>query len=177
MFRYLFEKDTTNFLRLPLEVGGRLYVSPMPYGPYDTTNSLMSIYLRHRVTRVIALVTDDEVKRKAKRDLFGIYAKHGIQVFRVPFPDLTAPVQKDISRDMPEILKALATEHVAVHCNAGIGRTGIMVCCIVRAIRDCDGEEAIAYVRSQMHTDLTTEQRRFICTWDPSNGALATSTT
>jgi protein-tyrosine phosphatase len=167
MFRFFFEKPTTNFLRIPLEVGGRLYVSPMPYGPYDTTNALLRVYRRHHISRVIALVTDGEVKQKAKRNLFGIYAKHGMAVFRVPFPDLTAPVQQDISRDMPGILEALKSENVVVHCNAGIGRTGIMVCCIIRAIRGCSGEEAIDYVRSHMHTDLTSEQRRFICTWEP----------
>ena len=52
--------------------------------------------------------------------------------------------------------------------NAGVGRTGVMVCCILRALRGCDGDDAVAYAKRFMQTDLTAEQKRFIDRFDMS---------
>lgn len=38
---WLFDKDSKNFVRVPLPAKGRLYASPMPYGPDDPFNQLM----------------------------------------------------------------------------------------------------------------------------------------
>ena len=55
-----------------------------------------------------------------------------------------------------------AGARVVVHCNAGVGRTGVMTCCIVRDIHDLATGEAIEYVRSHMQTNMTDEQKRLI---------------
>ena len=86
-----FRKQEKNFVRIPLDVKGHLYISPMPYGPYDRGNTLMKIYLKHKIDYAILLVTDAELEKKAKRDLLAAYKKNGIGTIRYPIADYTSP--------------------------------------------------------------------------------------
>lgn len=161
-------KNSTNFLQIPLDVRGRLYVSPMPYGPYDPFNRLMKTYRRHRVSRVVVLVTDSELKRKAKRDLFKLYDRHGIRVLHAPFADMTAPTYGVVRRLVPKMTAHLNSgQHLAVHCNAGVGRTGVVISCLVKRLHDMDGPSAVAFVTNQMMIQMTEEQKRFVDQWEP----------
>jgi protein-tyrosine phosphatase len=156
------------FERIPLEVSGRLYVSPMPYGPYDPGNVLLKAYRKHRIEFVIMLVTDDEMKRKLKRNLLAVYEKKHIKKIRFPFSDYTSPHLDEFSRTVDRITGYLrAGARMAVHCNAGVGRTGVMTTCIVRDITGMDGPRAIEYVKRYMKTNMTDEQRRLVAKFKP----------
>ncbi len=172
MFGFLRARGgTSNFLQIPLpEVKGRLYVSPMPFGPYDTANAVFKEYVRARIDRVVPLVTDAEIERKAKRDPFKAYEKQGMKVTRIPFADLTAPVLAEIQDVMGELLECLQRERIVVHCNAGVGRTGVMASCMIRGLRHCTGEEAVMTAKQFMQTDLTSEQQRFVDRFELAEG-------
>ena len=88
---FLFGKQEKNCMRIPLEVKGKLYVSPMPYGPYDPGNALLKTYKQRRIEFAVMLVTDAELEKKAKRDLLAIYKKNNIQPIRFPIADYTSP--------------------------------------------------------------------------------------
>ena len=88
---FLFGKRENTCVRIPLEVKGKLFVSPMPYGPYDPGNALLKIYKQNRVKFAIMLVTDAELEKKAKRDLLNIYRQNRIQPLRFPIADYTSP--------------------------------------------------------------------------------------
>ncbi len=152
----------TSFVRIPLPTKGRLYVSPMPYGPYDVRGALFRTYRRTGISAVFTLVTDEELAKKAKKDLLQLYAMSGIRVFRLPFRDLTAPVADEFDRFVPTLLAHLETDNLAIHCNAGVGRTGVAAACLVALAYRISGERAIEHVRAQMMTDLTDEQVRFV---------------
>jgi protein-tyrosine phosphatase len=150
-------------VRIPLDVKGQLYASPMPYGPYDRGNTLLKIYKQHRIEFVVVLVTDAELEKKAKRDLLAAYKKNNIQTIRFPIPDFTSPELHAFSKTVDQVTGYLrAGAHIAVHCNAGVGRTGIMAACILLDIEKISADQAIAHVRRHMQTHMTDEQIRLI---------------
>lgn len=149
--------------QIPLDVKGKLYVSPMPFGPYDKANALLKLYKKYHIEFAVVLVTDSELERKARRNLLSIYEKNGIQPIRIPVADYTSPDLHQVAKTVDQVSGYLkAGAHIAVHCNAGVGRTGVMTCCIVHDIMKIPAEEAIAYVKSQMHTNMTDEQMRLV---------------
>ncbi len=160
-------KNSKNFVRIPLPVKGKLYASPMPYGPYDPARTLFSTYRRSRINVVVGLVTADELQRKCKRDLFALYRKHGIELLHLSVPDLTTPSQEEIGQVVGTLVTRLQEPRIqmVVHCNAGIGRTGVIVSCIAQRILVCRGDDAIAYVSQYMMMDMTDEQRRAVGRW------------
>lgn len=159
----LFGKQDKTCVQIPLEVKGELYVSPMPFGPYDTRDTLLDIYRQNAIEFAVVLVTDDELKHKARRDLLALYRKNNIEPIRFPFADYTSPNLHQISKVVDIVSGYLrAGAHVAVHCNAGVGRTGVMTCCIVRDITGMPAQEAIGYVKRHMQTNMTDEQMRLV---------------
>jgi hypothetical protein len=153
------------FLRIPLDgVKGHLYASPMPYGPYDKWNQVMRRYRAAGVEFAVMLVTDDELAKKAKRDLLSLYPKVGIDALRFPFRDLTSPSLETVEqmvRCVGPYLRAGAK--VVVHCNAGTGRTGVAAACLAADLLELPGREAIQYVTDRMATQITDSQKRVVC--------------
>lgn len=161
MFR--FRRQEESCVQIPLDVKGKLFVSPMPFGPYDKGNALLKLYKKNHIEFVVVLVTDSELEKKARRDLLELYSKNGIQVIRLPVADYTSPDMHQVSKTVDQVSGYLrAGANIAVHCNAGVGRTGVMACCIVRDIMKIPAEDTIGYIKQYMHTNMTDEQMRLV---------------
>jgi len=159
---FKFDADSGIFRQIPLPVNRKLFASPMPFGAYDPGNRLLGIYKKNNINHVLMLVTTREVQKKAKKDLIRIYLSNNISYTQFEFIDLQAPDIKHLHALVLETHSLLQSKNVAVHCHAGVGRTGVAICAIVQHIKKCSSDEAYNYVREHMLINMTDEQKRFV---------------
>jgi len=157
--------SSTSFSRIPLNVAGELYVSPMPYGRYDS-DRVFKYFKQREIQRVVVLLSDREIKKRCKRDLKKLYQKHHMEVTQFPMVDFLKPGHGDMDQLIPDLAKKLRDgERISVHCHAGVGRSSVVVICLVAILEHTTIEESIDRVKSSMETNITVEQKRFVAGW------------
>jgi len=77
-----------------------------------------------------------------------LLARYGLAELHLPVPDLAPPTPEQVDRGLAALEQAIAAgRKVAVHCGAGLGRTGTLLAChLVRG--GLPATEAIARVRA-----------------------------
>ena len=150
------------FRHIPLHSKGRLHVSPMPFGAYDTGNRVLALYRQNKVAHVYVLATDEEIKRKARRDLVRDYEKIGAGCTQLPIVDMTAPDVTALREVVADAVTRLSNTNIAVHCHAGVGRTSVFACCVVQAVEKITPEQSIAFVKNHMEVNMTSEQKSVV---------------
>ncbi len=151
-------RDSGIFREIPVDLPGRLFVSPMPTGAYDKGN-LLKIYRNHHVDHIFSLVTDDEIRKKARKDIFAEYSKLGIKYSRYIIKDFQTPSLDDLKKLVDEAIGLLKhKKKILVHCHAGVGRTALAVACIVMTIENIPVTTAFEQIKTNMLVNLTSEQ-------------------
>lgn len=83
----------------------------------------------------------------------------GLLSMHVPVVDFEAPTQEQLSRCFSAIVKARARQMgVAVHCAAGMGRTGVVVACYLVA-QGMAASDAIAQTRRLRPGSIETPEQ------------------
>lgn len=149
---------------LPFGLPGKIYRSPMPFGSYDAAGIIFEAYKSHNVSVVVVLAEDDECLQKAKRNLCTFYTQEGLEVIHSPIRDFSVPSLTDLQTGLNQTIShAKYGRNVAIHCSAGIGRTGLFAALLTRALLGLNGEEAIQWVRRYIEGAVETpEQRQFV---------------
>lgn len=149
---------------IPLEIPGKLYRSPMPFASFDPEDLVFDQYLQAGITTVVMLIEEGEDQYHAGRDLAALYRRHGMDVIHFPIVDFDTPEDENQLEDNLQVVlnKAYDGEHIAVHCFAGRGRTGMFLGLLTRRIMGIGGREAIAFLREYFPAVETAAQEDMV---------------
>ncbi len=110
------------------------------------------LWLRRQGIELLVSLTEDRLRRDWVNDA-------GLLVFHEPMEDMEAPSQEQLER----VVSALDRAHqqqlgVAVHCAAGLGRTGVVLACyFVR--KGLTAQNAIARIRRLRPGSIETDEQ------------------
>ena len=117
-----------------------------PGGPEDLA------WLRSQGIDLLLSLTEDPVPARWVNDA-------GLLLFHVPMVDMEPPTAEELNRCLSAIAKA--REHnmgVAVHCGAGLGRTGVVLACYF-VTKGLSAANAVARVRRLRPGSVETEEQ------------------
>ena len=106
--------------------------------PHDLRKSIA--FLKAQGITVLATLNERSLNRAVLR-------REGIEYHHFPIPDFHAPSPEEVARFVEVVEDAERRGlRVAVHCTAGMGRTGTMLACVL-VKRGMSADEAIRAVR------------------------------
>jgi atypical dual specificity phosphatase len=109
-------------------------------------------WLREQGVQLLISLTEDRPRRDWVEDT-------GLLVYHVPVEDMEAPTQEQFDRCVSAITRALDVGMpVAVHCDAGLGRTGSVLAAYFIS-RGMTAQAAIARVRKLRPHSIETDEQ------------------
>jgi protein-tyrosine phosphatase len=141
--------DMKNLIEIPFGLTGKIYRSPMPYGAFDIGMTTIDEMKKVGITKVVALVEEFEWWQHANIDLPQLYKRNQISMLHFPVVDFGAPLELKPYLELVQEVYALgiAGETIAVHCFAGIGRTGTFLAALACTVYGWQPLDAVYWVR------------------------------
>src|SRR5262249_27843568 len=78
---------------LPFGLPGRIFRSPMPFGPYDLHGDAYDCFGAEQIAVIVLLASDAECLHKSGCHLRTLYHQAGFQVVYLPIPDFGVPAE------------------------------------------------------------------------------------
>jgi protein-tyrosine phosphatase len=143
---------------------GRVFRSPMPFGPYDLHGEVYDQFHEEQIGVIALLASDEECLHRTGCNLRALYLKAEFQVLYLPIPDFGVPTKDDLEQTVQQtIAHAQAGRHIVIHCSAGIGRTGLFMAYLAKRCLGLSGREALQWVRRFIPRAVETpEQQRLV---------------
>jgi atypical dual specificity phosphatase len=117
-----------------------------PSAPEDLT------WLREHGIEVLLSLTEDRPRRDWIEDA-------GLLVFHEPLEDMEPPTQEQLDRCVSAIVRANERKMgVAVHCGAGLGRTGVVLAAYF-VLRGLSAGNAVARIRRLRPGSIETDEQ------------------
>ena len=130
-------------------------------------NDLNSIW-NQEINCIVSLITKDELKKLDINDFDKTITEYGFEHYSVEIQDLSIPSTNQLGTFKiltKNIIVAIKTEKkVLIHCNAGLGRSGLFAGILVKEMTDIN--HPIDYIRKFRKGAIETkEQEEFISFW------------
>ena len=137
----------------------------MPFGRYDQ-EKVFRYFVKEKLNCAVVLLGDNELTRRCGKDLKRLYARQGISMVQIPIEDFMEPGRDELSVYIPNLVVRLREgARMVVHCHAGVGRTAVVMACLLAALHDEDADHVLAYMRHYMEINLTPDQHAFVYNW------------
>ncbi len=143
---------------------GRLYAGPCPAWPFEKSVGALTA---HGIKTVVCLLEPREFPDELRK----VYERTGLAVPCFPVRDFDAPGDPTafavFLRDL--LARLRRGENLYVHCLAGIGRTGTLLCCLFKML-GVEGD-LLALVRSVYARSAVESpaQQRFVERFDATS--------
>ena len=130
-------------------------------------NDLNSIW-NQEINCIVSLITKDELKKLDINDFDKTITEYGFEHYSVEIQDLGIPSTNQLGTFKiltKNIIVAIKTEKkVLIHCNAGLGRSGLFAGILVKEMTDIN--HPIDYIRKFRKGAIETkDQEEFISFW------------
>jgi predicted protein tyrosine phosphatase len=149
---------------------GRLAVMPRPRGGDWLEDEIVHLK-RSGIGILVSMLTPEEETLLALEDEGDLARRHGLEFFSHPIPDRDVPGS---AQEMWALARSLADQfragrQIAVHCRMGIGRSPLLLACILvsTGLPPDDAWEAIGEARGCVVPD-TAEQRDWLARTAPA---------
>jgi protein-tyrosine phosphatase len=111
---------------------GRLAVMPRPRGGDWLEDELLQLK-RSGIRTLVSMLTPEEESLLGLAEEGALARRHGLEFFSHPIPDRDVPGS---ARDLWALARSLADQfragrQIAVHCRMGIGRSPLLLACIL----------------------------------------------
>ncbi|MES0882197.1 protein-tyrosine phosphatase family protein [Roseibium sp. SCP14] len=153
---------TPSLYIVPTRTDGNLFIMPKPSGEW-LRNDLQKLK-QLDVDHIVSMLEPDEAASLGLTEEARLCREFDIRFTSVPVRDRGLPGVETASIIVQTIHQNLnAAKNVAVHCRAGIGRSGLIVCCALIADGETPGAaiEKVSQARGVAVPD-TIEQKEFI---------------
>lgn len=144
------------------DLPGKLYIMPKPSGEW--LNEDIAHYRLIGIDGIVSMLEHGEARELGLERQGEICAEQQIDFTQFPIADRGLPEIDPFKALVLGIVDRLKNgEDVAIHCRAGIGRSGMAVCCALMGF-DYSPEDAMALTSEARGVEVpdTGEQRDFI---------------
>ena len=158
------KSQTRIITELPFGLSGRVFRSPMPFSDYDPERLAFQEIKTQHVHTIVILTETFEYLQYTGEDLKAFYQEEGFEVLHLPIMDFGVPNREEFEKLLEQVLEnVLHGKNVAVHCLAGLGRTGLLMACLAKRVFGYTGNEAVLWLRSYIPGAVQNEEQvRFI---------------
>lgn len=147
---------------IPVDSEGRLFIMPKPSGDW-LSDDIRALKLEG-IGRVVSMLEDSEARELGLVEEAVVCSEHGLLFDRFAIPDRGIPKPEAFAGKVRAFSDAVKNgDTIAVHCRAGIGRSGLMCACILIRL-GADAETAIETVSRARGVAIpdTAEQAAYI---------------
>jgi protein-tyrosine phosphatase len=133
----------------------------------DLAADIKTLTEEYGTEMLVSLMENEEYLYYGVPELLEESGYKGIEVLRFPIRDMGVPLDaesEEFASFVGEVVKRLeAGKNVVAHCRGGLGRTGMVVACVLVALGGHTADEAIGAVRkARRGTVQTEEQAEFV---------------
>ena len=151
---------------------GALFVMPKPSS--DDLQQDINDFRQLGVSSVLSLLQTEEQIELGLSSQQSTCKQQGIEYLSFPIQDRGYPQLKELKQFLSPLIKQVENgTKIAVHCKGGIGRTGIVSCCLLIE-HGYSAKEAIELVSNARGRSVpdTDEQKAFVFEYEKAYGRL-----